>query len=405
VGFVLSSNIVGLAFSGMEHNLHILLAMLAIFGLTRFLDDGRTAWWLVPVLVLGPLVRYEALALSLACIGVLATRQAGRPALLALLGVVTTLGIFSIFLTAIGQGILPNSVIVKSHSVASGLGGTWGGTIAATIVGGIANTIVAFTHLPGLTIIGAAVTGLVITVRSRLESGPDASRRKAAATVLAVVALGHLAAGRFGWFHRYEVYAVVSSAMLIVYLTRTPLLAWWNRPGGMQRVVGIGTVLLAGAGFPYLDATFRQVPLAASNIYEQQYQMHRFVTEFHHGPVAVNDLGWVSYRNPDYVLDLWGLGSKETRMLREGDPSFGWIGRVTAASGADIAMIYVDWFPGGVPADWVPLATLRLRGERVTAAQDNVVFYATFPAAVEGLKSELATFGATLPPGVVLTLH
>ena len=48
-------------------------------------------------------------------------------------------------------------------------------------------------------------------------------------------------------------------------------------------------------------------------VYEQQFQMHRFLANFPGRIVAVNDLGLVSYDRPPglYVLDLWGLASPE----------------------------------------------------------------------------------------------
>ncbi|MDX1696293.1 MAG: hypothetical protein R3208_21185, partial [Ketobacteraceae bacterium] len=64
-------------------------------------------------------------------------------------------------------------------------------------------------------------------------------------------------------------------------------------------------VLFAGA--PYV-VNLVTVPIASNNIYQQQYQMHRFAVEYYNKPLAVNDLGYVSYNNDNYVLDLWGAG-------------------------------------------------------------------------------------------------
>ena len=62
-------------------------------------------------------------------------------------------------------------------------------------------------------------------------------------------------------------------------------------------------------GSRYVKNTLH-VPLAASNVYEQQLQMHRFIDGYYRAPVAVNDLGLASYHNPWPVLDLGGLGPK-----------------------------------------------------------------------------------------------
>ena len=66
---------------------------------------------------------------------------------------------------------------------------------------------------------------------------------------------------------------------------------------------------------PYVAAAL-VTPFAARNIYEQQYQMGRFAREIYNRPVAVNDLGLVAYKNTNFVLDLWGLGSEEVRKAK-----------------------------------------------------------------------------------------
>ena len=38
------------------------------------------------------------------------------------------------------------------------------------------------------------------------------------------------------------------------------------------------------------------------NIYYQQQQMHRFAADYYKGNVAVNDLGWVAYKNDNYKM-------------------------------------------------------------------------------------------------------
>lgn len=398
VGFVLAFNVVGVAFSGMEHSLHILLAMLTVLGLIRHLEDGKPPAWLVPVLILGPLVRYEALALNLAVIAVLASNRAWRPALLGLGGIALSGAGFSVFLIAIGQAPLPSSVLAKSYSAAAGMGGTWLGVIA----GVIANVIRAATEWGGLATICAGLFGAVTAWRLRGDSSAQEARRRTAALVLAAATGAHVVAGGFNWFHRYEIYIVTAAAMLIVYLVREPVLVFWRQSGGIVRTTAAGLTAMAIVGYPYLIATVRDIPLAASNIYQQQYQMHRFVTDFHRGPVAVNDLGWVSYRNPGYVLDLWGLGSEEARRQRAADPTSAWMARMVSARGVRLAMVYADWFSGGVPDNWVLVATLRLGHERVSSARAAVEFYATVPAAADELRGELHAFASTLPDGIAL---
>jgi hypothetical protein len=162
-------------------------------------------------------------------------------------------------------------------------------------------------------------------------------------------------------------------------------------------------VALGFAGRYYLMAEVA-TPVASLGIYEQHYQMHRFAADFYKQPVGVNDLGWVSYRNPNYVLDLWGLGSEEARTMRTAaasDPA--WLGRLVAAHKVAVAMIYDEWFPGQIPASWRKIAVLKA-ARRITAAFDTVSFYATSADAAPAALAALRDFGRTLPAGTSLTL-
>ena len=139
----------------------------------------------------------------------------------------------------------------------------------------------------------------------------------------------------------------------------------------------------------------------ARNIYEQQYQMHRLAAEFYRAPVAVNDLGQVSYRNPYPVLDLWGLGSEEARRARLGAPASPWMDELARRHDVGFAMIYAECFPA-VPASWVPVARLRLGSPRETVAGDAVTFYATGRDRVAAIDAALDGWAPTLPAEVHL---
>jgi len=141
----------------------------------------------------------------------------------------------------------------------------------------------------------------------------------------------------------------------------------------------------------------RGLMLAGDNIASQQREMHRFATEFVRGPVAVNDLGWVSYRNEHYVLDLWGLGSEEARRKRlAGEP--GWADALLRRYDVGLVMIYDDWVGAEVPPDWVPIGRLTLARPRISPARAEVAFYARPDRAAE-LLAEARRFAAALPAG------
>lgn len=127
--------------------------------------------------------------------------------------------------------------------------------------------------------------------------------------------------------------------------------------------------------------------------------MHRFVTEFYTGNVAVNDLGLVSFqRRPGtYVLDLWGLASVDS--ARQRDKSTAWLDKTVRAHDVGLVMDYPLWF-GAAPNDWTPLGQVCINEAPIALGDMCVAYYATPLANVGQLEEEFDAFVSTLPPGV-----
>jgi hypothetical protein len=141
----------------------------------------------------------------------------------------------------------------------------------------------------------------------------------------------------------------------------------------------------------------------AQGIYDQQYQMHRLITEELREPVAVNDLGHVAYANPYRVVDLWGLGDHGARRLRAaGEP--GWLGELMDERGVSIAMVYSSWFGDDLPADWILVGRMRNPDLQGGPAEDTVDLYATDDAAARRLREALERFEPSDPDRTVVEL-
>lgn len=173
-------------------------------------------------------------------------------------------------------------------------------------------------------------------------------------------------------------------------------------------VLASGAVLAVGAvlAWPYVRDLPRHAP-AANDIYTQQVQMQRFLVERWRGPAALNDIGYPSYRNPHYVLDLMGLSSPEVlqaRRMRLHDPS--WLEEAVAERDIELAMIFDSnlWFPA-IPDSWRLVARLRQTRPRATRMGGLVVvLYGTTPEAAVRVARLAEDFAPTLPPGVELEI-
>jgi hypothetical protein len=228
---------------------------------------------------------------------------------------------------------------------------------------------------------------LFLTLAGLAWNTPQRVRRFALAGAAAAAGL-HLLIGRLNWFFRYEAYIVVFSVVVILYVLH-------ERPRIMLGWYALG---LLGCSFLNLDA-LDLTTVNARAVYLQQFQMHRFATDYFQGNVAVNDLGLVSYRRrPDeYVLDLFGLGSVETAQQTNKSPQ--WLDAETRRHNVGLVMIYPHWFRS-VPADWVPLGEL-CNAVHANLGGDCVDYFAT-PLAPPDTKARFDAFVHTLPAYVEL---
>lgn len=381
---VLALNGFGLPMTGMEHSLHLLCVVVAIDGLSRTEAGEPPRWPLILALGIMPLVRFEGLALGLAGIGLLAWRGHRRAAGLALALISAGfLGWFALT-RSMEMPFFPSSVLVKSESTASL------GTDASTFDALWFRFTYALLNNREAQIFWVYLVGLWLM-------GARLGRYRWLALAVGVAVAGHLLMGRYGWFHRYEIYANAMVLMTLVVL----LSAWLQRlyAGGGQPLALIMALLLA---FYQNIHDLPLIPAASRNIHDQQYQMHRFATDYWRAPVAVNDLGWVSYRNDAYVLDLYGLGSEEARKLRaNGAMNGAMMDQLTRKAGVDLVMIYTGWYDGKVVDSWCLLGVLTT--PQVTAAETDVYFYATTPQAAARARTALAKFVSSLPKRVTWT--
>ena len=380
---MLVANLAGLTFIGMEHGLQVLLAIACAAGMIEALDGRPIPAWCLCAAVLGPMVRYENFAL-VAAVAVALWGQGRLRTAVTLVGAsLVGPALFSLFLVSHGLPFMPTSVLVKAkaYSVAQdGLFAVLRNMYWETGVG----TMREYAWWAQL-ILALLLVYLVLREKQR-------PRRFVLCGAL-LAALLQLAVGRVNWFHRYEVYALIFTALIASTVLVESTRLW--RP-----LIFAGLLAL---GYPYAQALW-QTPAAAGNIYQQQYQMHRFVADFYRGSVAVNDLGWVSYRRPAgvYVLDLWGLASPEAS--RQPDKDADWLDAITRAHDAGLAMIYPDWYEEGAPDDWDPLATMCITSPHISVAHPCMVFYSTGVGDKARLTAEIAAFARTLPPSVKITL-
>jgi len=384
----LSVNMSGVGYTGMEAAPHMLMSLLMVLGLWRALTGRGVAGWFIAAVILAPLFRYEGLALSLLVAGILFLQGERRAAAVAFTAVIGLVGGFSLFLLSLGLPALPGSVLAKMAPMATSFG-----LVERYAVSFAFNVV-----QPG----GALLAALILVALMLLVIFPVLRRGPPVWILLAsgLAALAHLLAGQIGWMNRYEPYAVVS--LLAAILLAGSVL----EKGAVRLVDGACIILLLAGSLAYLPKMWSKYLWNPRAIHLQQAQLARIAQDYIRVPVAVNDLGRIAWRNPDYVLDLFGLGSDEARRIRFGGGPVpeGWADPLAARHGVKAAMIYDVWFGDAAGSDWVRIGELTMDRPRGALGDWVVAIYATDPAFAPELRSQLESFAPTLPEDATLTL-
>jgi hypothetical protein len=289
--------------------------------------------------------------------------------------------LYIVAMRSLGLPPLPSSVMMKSEVSAA----TIDRSFAASILQALGEIPAATFHTRGLIIWG----GLVLSGIALIH--PENRSKRVFFVVVAMAALGHMVAGKWDWFDRYEIYVLCFTLASVLVLWR-PILSAPNAASAKHIATLAGLITVAMVYLPALILT----PSAAQNIHDQQYQMHRFSTEYFPETVAVNDLGWPSYQNEAYVLDLWGLGSETARKhwAQEGLQT-GWVRDLMREHNAVYAMLYPSMFEAALDPSWCKMAELTTI--RISSYEGRVGFYLIDPNQEQNMRAALMAFAPTLP--------
>jgi hypothetical protein len=218
--------------------------------------------------------------------------------------------------------------------------------------------------------------------------------------------LFHLEFARVGWAYRYEAYLMALGVLVLAMHSKETLAVIYERLNLQQRLVAgflilIMTIPIAARGAVSLIKS----PVASKNIYEQQFQMGRFLKiHYNKQSVLAADIGAINFLAELACLDFIGLGSIEIAKARhEGRFDQAFVKNIVDQKGIRIAVVYDYEFIQN-QSGWKKVAEWKISDNKV-AASDNVSFYAIHENEVEPLLSNLRSFERELPPTVKVSYY
>ena len=391
---------------GMEHCFHSLVSLIFLDLACRSLaaDDHQPVLprWALPVAAFVlTLARYEGVFLVGATAFLLACRRRWRPAGVVALAAAAPILAFGILSLSQGWPFLPCSVLLKGTRPAS--------LSLPDLLIYAQRGYVQITDNPHMF---SLVLALAILLVVRSARGLDfwSYPTLLLALMLAVIA-AHLQFAALGWFYRYEGYLVAAGCVaagvaLVDVLPRRPFREW-SHPGAWPQLVAwaltVGMLLL-----PFWQRTVESSGTlvdGSRNIYEQQYQMARFLHRYYEGEgVAANDVGNIAFYTDTRLCDLAGLVNQQVmRRLRAQTYDQETVRGLMARYHVQVIVVYDTWagiYGGQLPEWGVPIGRWTIPNNRV-CAYETVSFYAPRPELAPRLTAALQDFTSSLPASVI----
>jgi len=401
--FIFSSPLPSLIFCGQEHILHALIAIIFVYLSAKILSIKKTTpLEYLLLLLLTPLLsmaRYEGLFLLLVvCVLLVIKRRLLYSLLLAGVGILPILG-YGIISISNGWYFLPNPVLLKGNipDLFSLMG------IIRFLGYSSCEQMLKNPHI--LFLVLAALVLFFFQYSKQNDIWKDL---RIMIIIFVATTLLHMQFARIGWFYRYEAYLialgifVISVAIWEALPARTS--AGFDRTLIPKYVAMVILVVLACS--PLIKRallSLTETPQAASNIYQQQYQIAKFLQRFYQGSsIAANDIGAINYFADIQCLDLFGIGSLEiakAKLKRAYDTEKMY--KLAHQKKVAVCIVYDHWFDvyGGIPSQWIKVGQWKI-SNNVVCGGDTVSFYAVDPNEQKRLCDSLRHFSQNLPQNV-----
>jgi hypothetical protein len=402
IAVIIFSPLPPIMFTGMEHVMHVWFTLVFIYFVSIVISDesgnNRNYFILLLVSFCLPSVRYEGFLAVFA--GVLMFLLNGKwvKGLLVMIVSVVPVTVFGLISIRNGWSFFPNSMTIR-----------WNFAEILTLEDFYKFLKIFAVYMFAkfeVVIFSLILISIVILVLIRFRGNLSKILKNELTTIIVIYTANFVlfaAYSRSGFSFRYQIFLAVlgilfGSIIFIRYVV--PLM---NRKSTIRTVI---IILLVGIPFLYF-ATGRiklifNTPQHSSNIYEQQYQMSKFIGQYYKGRnIALNDIGAVNYYNDIKCVDLAGLSTLEVSKLKNQYRFINYeINRLCLDKNTEIAILYDSWFifdeESVIPPEWRNVGSWTISNNFV-CGDTTISFYSIREEVPGTLIRNLQTFSPQLP--------
>jgi len=405
IGVVFFTPLPYLIFIGMEHILQIILVIAFVYLSVKILTNLNSKplnYYLLLILTVPlAMVRYESLILIFLVAFLFILRRKFTYSFLMIALSIIPITIYGVISISNGWSFIPNSLILKSYFTSTTI------TTSASFLPNI-YTILPNTHSTIITYLLAMIFALVLLSIA-------AFRLRKNNTIWEIPTLWLIISGILiiiqlifinnDWLLRYTSYLVVMGLIALLlgvynYLPKKFSFKFNKKSIPKYLVISLIVILLLS---PFAIKTYYLTitPQSTNNIYEQQYQMASFLSEYYpNASIAANDIGAINYFTNIQCLDLVGLSSNDVAQAHKNNTfNAQELNYLANQHHVQVAIIYEAWWAGDIPSNWIKVGEWTTPHD-VILGNSTVSFYATSPQYENELIENLKSFSPQLPKDI-----
>lgn len=376
--------------AGMEHIFQVFLFIVNIYCFLKWDHNKWAVAGFYSTLLLMGLIRFESMFYFTILAFVLMVLKRGKDAAGVLLAGFIPIIIFCYFNYQQDGYFFPNSVVVKgtklsfdSHFLLQ----------AKTIV---VNNLLLNVSFYKVGFFPVMLCAVFIYRDLKSKTFREAVENNFFLIVFSLTMICHSMFADFKGLFRYEAYLLVGFSMALIPKVKDIFMnfkTYCRKEIFISLLIAINVLLLIYKSW----VAHQIIDNGGKNIYEQQMQSAKFLhTYYNTSKVVANDIGAITYYTDIHLLDIAGLGSKETIPFNENKGVFNqkfedFLTQYCLTNKYEIAVVYDAWLQGHIPKNWKKAAVLQITG-KVTVARLEVSIYSIDTANLELLKQNIRKF-------------